>query len=83
MLWTFPHTRSNSTISALKPSILSLHKLCLFCLDRFKLEEGDLKYLDDARELIRPERNTLTVSFMDIEEHSTKLATLVQEHYYQ
>lgn len=50
---------------------------------RFKLEEGDLKYLDDARDLIRPERNTLTVSFMDIEEHSTKLATLIQEHYYQ
>ena len=50
---------------------------------RFKLEEGDLKYLDDARELIRPEKNTLTVSFLDIEEHSTKLATLVQEHYYQ
>ena len=50
---------------------------------RFKLEEGDLKYLDEARELIRPERNTLTVSFLDVEEHSSKLATLIQEHYYQ
>ena len=56
--------------------------LCL-SPSRFKLEEGDLKYLDEARELIRPERNTLTVSFLDMEEHSTKLATLVQEHYYQ
>ena len=61
----------------------SIFLLFVWPLVRFKLEEGDLKYLDDARELIRPERNTLTVSFMDIEEHSTKLATLVQEHYYQ
>ena len=45
--------------------------------------EGELKYLDDARELIRPERNTLTVSFLDVEEFSTKLANVVQEHYYQ
>lgn len=45
--------------------------------------EGELKYLEDARDLIRPERNTLSVSFLDVEEFSTKLATLVQEHYYQ
>ena len=45
--------------------------------------EGELKYLADARELIRPERNTLTVSFLDVEEYSTKLANLIQENYYR
>lgn len=45
--------------------------------------DGDLKYLDSARDMIRPERNTLTVSYLDVEEHSTKLANIIQEHYYQ
>ena len=49
---------------------------------RFMLE-GELKYLSDARDLIRPERNTLTVSFLDVEEHSTKLANIILENYYQ
>ena len=45
--------------------------------------DADLKYLDSARDMIRPERNTLTVSYLDVEEHSTKLANVIQEHYYQ
>jgi len=45
--------------------------------------DGELKYLVAGRDLIRPERNTLTVSYLDIEEHSTKLANVIQEHYYQ
>lgn len=51
-------------------------------LEEFMVE-GELKYLADARELIRPERNTLTVSFLDVEEYSTKLANLIQENYYR
>ena len=54
----------------------------LFTLSRFK-EGEELKYLADAGNLIRPERNTLLVNFQDVEEHSTKLATIIQEHYYQ
>lgn len=46
-------------------------------------EDGELKYLPEAKELGRPERNTLTVSFQDLEEHSTRLASVIQEHYYR
>lgn len=73
--------------------VLSLHlslPLSLFFLSllphnlRFQEEDDEeLKYLPPAKELIRPERNTLLVSFHDVEEHSTKLANLIQEHYYQ
>lgn len=51
-------------------------------LVRFNVE-GQLKYLVDTKDLFRPERSTVTVSFLDVEEYSTKLATLIQEHYYQ
>ena len=42
-----------------------------------------MKYLLPVKELMRPERNTLLVSFRDVEEYSTKLATIIQEQYYQ
>ena len=43
----------------------------------------ELKYLPEAQELIRPERNTLTVSFADVEQHNQKLATTILEEYYR
>ncbi|XP_013418015.1 zygotic DNA replication licensing factor mcm6-B [Lingula anatina] len=46
-------------------------------------EEDDLKYLDQAKELIRPERNTLTVSFEDVEKYNQRLATTILEEYYR
>ncbi len=49
---------------------------------RFKVE-GELRYLEDVKQLDRPERNSVTISFLDVEEYSTKLATLIQERYYQ
>ena len=52
------------------------------CL-RFQGEGDDLKYKNDALELIRPERNTLTVSFPDIETHNQHLATTIVEEYYR
>ena len=45
--------------------------------------DGELKYLQDAGNLQGPERNTLAVSFQDVEEYSSKLATLIIENYYQ
>ena len=60
----------------------SLVSASVFIICRFKVED-ELKYLNDARDLIRPERSTLKVSFLDIEEHSTKLATIIEEQYYQ
>ena len=45
--------------------------------------EGENKYLNEVQELIRPERNTLTVSFNDIESYNSKLSTIIQEEYYR
>ncbi|XP_071505801.1 zygotic DNA replication licensing factor mcm6-like [Diadema antillarum] len=51
-------------------------------LEEFTVED-DVKYLRDVQELIRPERNTLTVSFEDIQAHNQQLATTIQEEYYR
>ena len=53
------------------------------CVCRFQEDEGEVKYLLPAKELMRPERNTLLVSFHDVEEYSTKLGNIIQEQYYQ
>ncbi|XP_015772227.1 PREDICTED: DNA replication licensing factor MCM6-like [Acropora digitifera] len=45
--------------------------------------DGEVKYLPEVQELIRPERNTLTVSYQDVESHNAQLSTLVQEEYYR
>uniref|UniRef100_A0A8D2J549 DNA replication licensing factor MCM6 n=1 Tax=Varanus komodoensis TaxID=61221 RepID=A0A8D2J549_VARKO len=50
---------------------------------RFQNSDGEIKYLRDAEELIRPERNTLTVSFIDLEQFNQQLATTVQEEFYR
>ena len=47
------------------------------------VEDGELKYLSEVKDLGRPERNTFTVSFRDIEEHSSRLANVIQENYYR
>lgn len=45
--------------------------------------EGEVKYLKPAESLINLERNTLTVSFTDIELYNQQLATSIQEEYYR
>ncbi|XP_066489115.1 DNA replication licensing factor MCM6 [Tiliqua scincoides] len=52
-------------------------------LEEFQNSDGEVKYLHDAEELIRPERNTLTVSFVDLEQFNQQLATTVQEEFYR
>lgn len=44
---------------------------------------GDVKYLNSALELVRAERNTLTISYEDVERHNMQLATTIQEEYYR
>lgn len=51
-------------------------------LEEFKVD-GEPKYLADAQELIRPEKNTLCVSFQDVEIYKSELATIIQEEYYR
>lgn len=42
-----------------------------------------MKYLEEARDLVKPERNTLEVSFADIDKFNQNLATTVVEEYYR
>ncbi|XP_051554164.1 MCM6 minichromosome maintenance deficient 6, like [Myxocyprinus asiaticus] len=58
-------------------------KLFLEFLEEFQDKNGDVLYLAEAQELIRPERNTLTVSFSNIEHFNQQLATTIQEEFYR
>ncbi|TTI92377.1 Zygotic DNA replication licensing factor mcm6-B [Bagarius yarrelli] len=58
-------------------------KLFQAFLEEFQNSDGELKYLRDAEELIRPERNTLLVSFTDLEGFNQELATIIQEEFYR
>ncbi|CAL8083199.1 unnamed protein product [Orchesella dallaii] len=51
----------------------------------FRINDHDEKpkYLDDATELIKPDRTTLTVSFSDIQEYNQNLATVITEEYFR
>ncbi|XP_030065987.1 DNA replication licensing factor MCM6 isoform X2 [Microcaecilia unicolor] len=52
-------------------------------LEEFQGSDGEVRYLRDAEELIRPERNTLLVSFVDLEQFNQQLATTIQEEFYR
>ncbi|KAM4705093.1 maternal DNA replication licensing factor mcm6-like [Rhinophrynus dorsalis] len=58
-------------------------KLFLEFLEEYKGKDGGNLYLSAAEELIRPERNTLVVNFMDLEYYNQQLATTIQEEYYR
>lgn len=52
-------------------------------LEEFVGPDGEIKYRSDAEELIRPERNTLVVSFLDLEQFNQQLSTTIQEEFYR
>ncbi|XP_077525081.1 minichromosome maintenance 6 [Amblyomma americanum] len=52
-------------------------------LEECKNERQEPKYVEDARDLVKPERNTLEVSFADVERINQNLATVIQEEYYR
>ncbi|PKK28759.1 minichromosome maintenance complex component 6, partial [Columba livia] len=52
-------------------------------LEEFQNSDREVKYLRDAEELIRPERNTLIVSFADLEQFNQQLSTTIQEEFYR
>ncbi|XP_068197185.1 DNA replication licensing factor MCM6 [Antennarius striatus] len=58
-------------------------KLFQAFLEEFHTGDGEVKYVREAEELIRPERNTLLVSFTDLEGFNQDLATTIQEEYYR
>ena len=46
-------------------------------------EDAQPFYLKDSKELLRPERNTLTVDFSHVEEYSTRLSNAIQGEYHR
>lgn len=58
-------------------------KLFQAFLEEYQSVDGEAKYVREAEELIRPERNTLLVSFTDLEGFNQELATTIQEEYYR
>lgn len=58
-------------------------KLFQAFLEEFQTDDGEVKYVREAEELIRPERNTLLVNFTDLEGFNQELATTIQEEYYR
>ncbi|NP_001167223.1 Zygotic DNA replication licensing factor mcm6-B [Salmo salar] len=58
-------------------------KLFQAFLEEYQTSDGEVKYVRDAEELIRPERNTLLVSFTDLEGFNQELATTIQEDFYR
>lgn len=52
-------------------------------LEEFRNEKNELKYIEDARNLVKPERNTLQIHFPDIERFNQNLAQAIQEDYYR
>ena len=49
----------------------------------FTIPKGELKYLKAARDLVKPERNTLTVSMKDVEAFNANLAQSIHDDYYR
>jgi DNA replication licensing factor MCM6 len=45
--------------------------------------DGEVKYLEKAKELVKPERNTLQVSFQDVEKYNSNLAVTIVAEYYR
>ncbi|XP_038162304.1 DNA replication licensing factor MCM6 [Cyprinodon tularosa] len=58
-------------------------KLFQAFLEEFQSGDGEVKYVREAEELIRPERNTLLVSFLDLEGFNQELADTIKEEYYR
>ncbi|XP_076354712.1 minichromosome maintenance 6 isoform X2 [Tachypleus tridentatus] len=52
-------------------------------LEEYQNEAHELKYLKDAKQLVKPERNTLQINFQDVEKFNQNLATTIQEEYYR
>lgn len=60
-----------------------VQKLFQDFLEEYPRESDEKKYLPQARELVRPDRNTLIVDFADIEKHDTRLKNAIHEQIYR
>ncbi|XP_015909008.1 DNA replication licensing factor MCM6 [Parasteatoda tepidariorum] len=60
-----------------------VQKLFLDFLSEYMNDEGLPKYLEYIKDLSRPERNTLHVSFEDVNRYNQDLATTIQTEYHR
>ncbi|CAK9824168.1 DNA replication licensing factor Mcm6 [Anthophora retusa] len=61
---------------------IKCQKLFQDFLEEFK-EDGVVKYLEPAKELVGPEHSTLEVVFDDVDEYNQVLSTTIVEEYYR
>ncbi|XP_043793882.1 DNA replication licensing factor Mcm6 [Apis laboriosa] len=61
---------------------IKCQKLFQDFLEEFK-EDGVVKYLEPAKELVSPEHSTLEVTFDDVDEYNQVLSTTIVEEYYR
>ncbi|XP_031836798.1 minichromosome maintenance 6 [Nomia melanderi] len=61
---------------------IKCQKLFQDFLEEFK-EDGVVKYLAPAKELVSPEHSTLEVTFDDVDEYNQVLSTTIVEEYYR
>lgn len=76
-------TAENAGVTVKDELAEKCQKLFQAFLEEFQTGDGEVKYVREAEELIRPERNTLLVSFIDLEGFNQELATTIQEEYYR
>ena len=60
-----------------------VQKLFQDFLEEYPREVTEKKYLPQARDLTRPDRNTLIVDFGDIEKHDERLKNAIHEQIYR
>lgn len=60
-----------------------VQKLFQDFLEEFPKDSDTKKYLPQAKELIKPDRNTLIVDFADVEKHDDRLKNAIHEQIYR
>ncbi|TKR68487.1 hypothetical protein L596_024466 [Steinernema carpocapsae] len=75
-------TQSNFNIIEDEEGVRIQHEFSTF-LKQFKDEEEDVKYMPLIKELVNPERNTLSVDFRDLLRHSSPMAQAIELQYYR
>ncbi|KAK0417515.1 hypothetical protein QR680_013058 [Steinernema hermaphroditum] len=75
-------TQSNFNVVEDEEGVRIQHEFSTF-LKEFKEEDGEIKYIPLIRELVNPERNTLSVDFRDLTTYSSPMAQAIELQYYR
>ncbi|KAK0415941.1 hypothetical protein QR680_012204 [Steinernema hermaphroditum] len=75
-------TQSNYNVVEYEEGVCIQYEFSTF-LKEFKEEDGEIKYIPLIRELVNPERNTLSVDFRDVTTYSSPMAQAIELQYYR